>query len=550
MCAAVPLVGVGAAGVPAELLDTLAQRIEARSAAQLSVPKDLAAVWACAASAAAAPPAEASDAAPIKLECVLADVVAVDACWDGGFEPLALFPELEEAGALEGWTLNFYLRYLVESVELNHRRCADLLLNGVPGGSERLVAQFLLGELIRNRTNRVRGLVYETLLMDCCRLSRLFPPAMARALAAIYDRLDDLGFVASDRLAGWFAHHLSNFDCKWNWRAWSPVLSAPPTSMQYVFVRLSLEKLLRLSYYDRVIASIPEEFRALLPAEPVPNYKYASAEGLGGEAELSLRLSKMIQSRLPADEIRGALGEPADGVLDATQREVLLQSLLNVGSRSLSHMLAVIEKYLALFQLLLPSPTAADATARLSASLFILDQTASFWRTSMLHFEFIVERLLNYRVLAGRTVVGWIFARADEQLSDVEVSFYHILSHTLARDLLMRTVQQSSTMPATARRKMQGVPDDRVEATVASLQADFEATLTLALEKLAVLRDQVIGTDETVAATELFCTDLVRELVSLYPRECGRLAKLVLNAAGRRAPRAIQAVLEQAHLQP
>jgi nuclear cap-binding protein subunit 1 len=353
--------------------------------------------------------------------------------------------------------------------------------------------------------------------------------------------LDELGFVATDRLASWFSHHLSNFDYKWKWATWSAVLTARPTSMQYVFVRFTLEKLVRLSYYDRVAPTLPEEFKTMLPENVRPNFKFADSDD--DAAEMAGRVTEQIQSRGSAEEIKQSLGAADNDELDTVQREVLLQSLLQVGSRSLSHMLTVVEKYLSLFQLLLPKN--GDKT---SANMFILDQLYSFWRSSMLHFEFAVERLVNYRILMPKHVIQWIFERADEQLCGIDASFYEVVAHLMGRGIILRTIQQSSMMPSIAAVKMNGQPEERIAATVNNLQAEYEETLALAVEKLASLKEQLVASEEMLFVVHKFTCALVKEIATCYPVDCGKISGGVLAAVGRKTSNEIRVILGELSL--
>ncbi|PJF18389.1 hypothetical protein PSACC_01801 [Paramicrosporidium saccamoebae] len=530
LCAALPL-------APVTELDGLLATVCAQRGD--NVPKDLTGVWHCMKNASRPEPHSSDNTLSVPLGSVTA--VTADDSWDAAFEPLMLFPDAFQCGDYEQWTVYLWCRILLESMELNHRRCADLLLNGIPasyGTSEKIVVQFLFGELLRNRSNKVPALVYETLLMDCCRLSRTFPPNMAKGLFMLYDQLEELGFVATDRLASWFSHHLSNFDYKWKWAAWSAVLTAPPTSMQYVFVRFTLKKLVRLSYYDRVAPTVPEEFKVMLPENVCPHFKFADSDD--DAAEMAGRITEQIQSRGSIEEIKRSLGAADDDELDAVQREVLLQSLLQVGSKSLSHMLTVVEKYLSLFQLLLPKH--GD---KMSANMFILDQLYSFWRSSMLHFEFAVERLINYRILLPKHVIQWIFERADEQLCDVEASFYEVVAHIMGRGIIMRTIQQSSMMSSIAAAKMSGQPEERIATTVSNLQAEYEETLALAVEKLATLREQLVASDEMLSAVHKFTCALIKEIVTCYQADCVKISGGVLAAVGRKMSNEIRVILEE-----
>lgn len=45
-------------------------------------------------------------------------------------------------------------------------------------------------------------------------------------------------------------------------------------SAKYIFVREVLERTMRLSYYEKIQKSVPNQFYSLLPEKPIPNYKY------------------------------------------------------------------------------------------------------------------------------------------------------------------------------------------------------------------------------------------------------------------------------------
>lgn len=94
-----------------------------------------------------------------------------------------------------------------------------------------------------------------------------------------------------DRFAEWFASHLSNFDYKWTWSNWDYILTdeapqaegegeekpAVNNELKRRFVSDVLERLMRLSYWERIQPTVPEEFASLLPPKPVPTFKYDDA---------------------------------------------------------------------------------------------------------------------------------------------------------------------------------------------------------------------------------------------------------------------------------
>lgn len=485
----------------------------------------------------------------------------LDPRWDGDYAPLQLGDDDgDTVTSLARWCSLYDCRVLAESLELNHRRCAESLL--AAARNERSAAIFLFGELIRQRRNGLPNLVYESLMMDCCRLERSFPPAMARILHALYDCLENkssqamLGcpWLAVERLSSWFSHHLSNFDYKWNWTAWQSVLEAPSTSLTVAFVRMTVEKLVRLSFHERVGPTLPEDFRqAFLPPEPAPHFGEE-------EAELTALLVRAIEQRQSVELVRDLL--PKEN-LDTGHHEALLQALLTVGSKSLSHTLAVIERYLPLFQVLVGSGGSgggsATSLARAKANFFILDQTASFWRHSQLHFEFVVERLVNYRILLPTAVIRWCLERADEQLAALDSetsnddslvisspSVYQILACRLSHNLLLRTLQQAARMPAQAQQRMRDGAPEKVASVMATLTAEFEEILVLAVERLTLLPVQLVSlSNQVIDLATMVCTDYLREIAFLYQPTLASLMPQIEQRLGTRIPAPVKAILEQ-----
>ncbi len=136
----------------------------------------------------------------------------------------------------------------------------------------------------------------------------------------MFERLDTMDVECIDRFVEWFSYHLSNFEFKWNWSIWyvyylsldlsiylplishlssiiyhlssishsflffeiifrSNALKAGEDSTKVNFLKQELEKVIRLSYLERVKKTLPEEFFPLLPEKPQPNFKYEAHPG-------------------------------------------------------------------------------------------------------------------------------------------------------------------------------------------------------------------------------------------------------------------------------
>lgn len=86
--------------------------------------------------------------------------------------------------------------------------------------------------------------------------------------------------------------------------------------------------------------------------------------------------------------------------IDSLLRSIAVQSLLHVGSRSFSHFLNAIERYLPLLRSL-----ASDANAKAD----ILNAAAEFWRRNKHMTMIVFDKLMQYQIVDPSDVVGWAF---------------------------------------------------------------------------------------------------------------------------------------------
>lgn len=415
------------------------------------------------------------------------DVLQVDPMWDGTYQHMNIFVDTFEPGDdaslrfCQWWNV-LRLRMVLETFELNHPKLAEALLatpDETVGHPEKMVAEFLLGELLRDRVNGLRTVLYEVALMGCCRLTRLFPPVMARALLFLVQRADSLDVVQRERLASWFAHHLSNFDFKWKWEEWAHVVDLEPSNAQRLFVQTVLERLLRLSYYERVSESLPEWARALLPHSPELSYLYDEGGEVEG-TELARTVLEAIQSRKSAEELKELL--PPSTV----SRKVFISTLLMAGAKTFSHAVILIERYLPVLQALHPK---GDVDARLET----ISAIALFWQYSTQHFEYILERLVHYRILTAHSVLAWIFFETQQELSKEHPDFCHLALKTLSWNLVNATITQARGFPFTIQVKLQACHENdseqraKLEHTLQALCEERDAAVAFAKEQLAIL---------------------------------------------------------------
>lgn len=91
---------------------------------------------------------------------------------------------------------------------------------------------------------------------------------------------------------------------------------------------------------------------------------------------------------------------------ERVKRDLAVQTVLFVGSRSFSHFLNALERYLTLLRNLTTSPSARQE---------LLTTVAVFWKRHPQFHLIVLDKLLQYRLVDTRDVITWVFAPSEEQ---------------------------------------------------------------------------------------------------------------------------------------
>ncbi|KAI8927873.1 armadillo-type protein [Entophlyctis helioformis] len=359
------------------------------------------------------------------------------------------------------------------------------------------VIEVIFAELLRLPKSQERFVYYATLIIDLCKERRdTVPSILGRCIRTLFSRLDSpagLGYGMDvegiRRLSDWFAQHLSNFGYVWKWTEWEHVLEADPNSAQFVFVRETLERCIRLSYWDRIKGVIPEVFEkheGIFPAAPPSfSFKYESAETAGDDGlfRLVAPLSKAITQRADAEHVEDLLaklqqyvagqtididGEPmtidmASAEPETIAREALMQCIMLQGSKSFSHILNVMERYLPLLQ---------KWNATSEARIHTIQIAADFWANNSQFIEIILDKLTNYRIVDPKSILNWIC-----QPAVLDPRFSRFFLWTIVRNTLIKVnlkVAQISAKLEAAKLEAKSF-SEMTGITVPTLDAAFEA---------------------------------------------------------------------------
>ncbi|KAF9998965.1 Component of the cap-binding complex (CBC) [Entomortierella chlamydospora] len=362
---------------------------------------------------------------------------------------------------------------------------------------DQLLAEVIFTEMFKLPRPEFKTVYYASLLVEVCKsFPDSFPAALALAINKLYDRLPSMDVDCAHSFWTWFSHHLSNFGYLWDWSQWSAAVELPFDHSQSIFIRETLEKTIRLSYYERIKEPLPEEFHKFIPAEaPGPSWKFESPEhpyhAMASAVLNSLRAKNSIdQIEQTLESMKNA---PRLESLTSTEREDFIRELftecvLMLGSKSFSHVLNVIERYLTILQRMNGTPEARLHTVKI---------VAQFWRNNTQFLGILLDKMLNYRVVDAIAIVKWVFEPEVWQKEWHRSFVWDILKNTLNK--VISRVAQVKDKLIEVRKEFEAVPPTKTEEVVKGVENTLsivnreqkEVFLTLYQKFVSVLQSKL-----------------------------------------------------------
>ncbi|KAK0636230.1 MIF4G like-domain-containing protein [Bombardia bombarda] len=248
---------------------------------------------------------------------------------------------------------------------------------------------------------------YHAVLTEACKLApAAIAPSLGRAIRYLYRNIHRLDLELTDRFTDWFSHHLSNFGFTWKWTEWVDDVFLPDLHPCKAFIAGAIDKEIRLSFAQRIKNTLPEPYQALISPEKekdVPDFKFKDPQTpFAAEGE---EIAGLLKRKAADEEIQPiierihalALDNNLDPLVAST--DVFVTCVLHVGSKSLSHVLAAIERTK-------DRLTDAGATSD-AARAQIISSVMSYWSSHPGVAICIVEKLLNYSILTPACVINW-----------------------------------------------------------------------------------------------------------------------------------------------
>ncbi|XP_045775416.1 nuclear cap-binding protein subunit 1 [Maniola jurtina] len=327
-------------------------------------------------------------------------------------------PVLPGAHSIERFLIEEHLHNIIEAYHLERKECAAQLLcfpykAKIP--LEYCIVEVIFAELFNLPTPRYLEICYGSILIELCKLQpSTMPQVLAQATEILFMRIDSMNIACFDRLANWFAYHLSNFQYRWSWEEWESCAQLDPDHPKPRFIREVLGKCLRLSYHQRIKDMTPESLAAFVPLKPEPIYKYSmeGAASLPG-TEAAHQLVVCVRNKCTPEEALNVLRElpnplregdasAAHAAYNPLKIDVFVQTLLNLGSKSISHSFAAISKFHYVFKILAESE---------EAQIYILRNVWELWQRHTQMVCVLVDKMLKTQIVECSAVATWLFSK-------------------------------------------------------------------------------------------------------------------------------------------
>lgn len=290
----------------------------------------------------------------------------------------------------------------------------DRLRDVEPGRStwkpEDVAVDTVFSQLFQLPSPEHKLVYYHSVLTEACKLApAAIAPSLGRAIRYLYRNISRTDLELSYRFMEWFAHHLSNFGFTWKWTEWADDVQLSDLHPGKAFILGALDKEIRLSFASRIKGTLPDVYKPLIRQEKeadTPYFKFDddstpfAAEGR--------EMKDLLKRKSPDEEIEPLIERIHTQALDhglnplVTSTDIFVTAVCHVGSKSLSHVLACIERT----KDRLLNIGAASELARAQ----IISAVAAYWRFHPGVAICIIEKLLNYSILAPQSVVDWAVA--------------------------------------------------------------------------------------------------------------------------------------------
>ncbi|CAF3672291.1 unnamed protein product [Rotaria sordida] len=361
---------------------------------------------------------------------------------------------LPGAHAIERYLIEEEISNIIHTYHTERKDCAIQLTQIRPKNKiplNYMIVEVIFGLLFKLPRPQHLELFYGSLLLELCKLQpSTLPPVLVQAVDMLFERLNTMKTSCIERFVKWFSYHLSNFQFTWAWQDWINCLDENSESPKIKFIRETLQRCMRLSFHQRIIEFVPEQFYKLVPNKPSPIFKFEEIDPPIFGSEYAQLLTKKIKERAAAEDILRTLNTVPNPTKDDTsatttatssssssiinqttndltynmvQIDLFVSSLLWIGSKSFTHSFASLAKYHQLFKILIETE---------EQQIQVLKSMYEVWPNHQQMMVVLVDKLVKTQIVECSAVANWIFS---SELGSELTNFYvwEILSSTIEK---------------------------------------------------------------------------------------------------------------------
>ena len=341
---------------------------------------------------------------------------------------------MPSAHSIDRFLIEENIQFILNQYDFNRKTCAHILAS-LPNKQklplEYMIVEVILANLFALPKSTNLEIFYGSLILELCKINpQTFPIVLSHAIELLFERLDSMNVACVDRFATWFAYHLSNFLFQWSWQDWAQYVTQSELQPKPKFIKETLARCLRLSYYEKVLGLIPENFQVLMPEPPLPVNKYLNedAETLPEYSIVEKLMNAFKDKATPEqvieviNEIDKLPGQRLENDFNPLKISSFLTVLLSYASKSFTHLFYMIHKYNKVLQYLNTSE---------ESQLCMLTTMFEIWKSHEQLMEVLVTKLLKANIISYTAIANFVFSK--EMYSDLMKSYVWDILHSAIR---------------------------------------------------------------------------------------------------------------------
>lgn len=329
---------------------------------------------------------------------------------------------------IERFCIENHIRNIISELTDEPRDCARHLINMYRSDQlpmKHILTETILGELFTLPKPKHLEILYHSLLFEIHKIfSQIdlkvelrynFILILNEAVKVLFENLDTMNVTCLTRFIEWFSFHLNNIEFVYPWQVWADATQKGRNSPKAVFVQDILSRCIRFSFHNKIDLLVQgTSLTDLMPPEVCVQYKPIFADDPKAE-ELATTIKKLIVEKADGKTICETLNIviegielPEDFVLKEEKcsdkllkTDVFTAVILDIASKSLTHLSSAIGKFRNVFKALTGSP---------EGQIQLLQTMHSCLEKHPQLQIILVDKLLKAELVDAKEVCNWIFS--------------------------------------------------------------------------------------------------------------------------------------------